>query len=327
VSGPRINSRIDHDEPCLPARGIQLTMDRRWQSGHLGRSREEAKHLAPLGLYCTGVSRGRVVLFVRRDGPPVVKVPESAPPHGFSNTRAGAFSSRTLMLRELRRLLADVPAGSLPDAYHIAVVEENVLLKQTQDSRVKTYRYLRDRYGLDPRLTLFRTLVDLWQEDEEAQPLLALLAAAARDPLIRATSDTVLDLPVGARLVPSTLAAVIDTAFPDAYRPSTLAAIGQRAASSWQQAGHLSGHVDKVRARAICRPTAVAYALLLGHLCGTRGEMLYQTRWARLVDVSTRQMREQASDAAQRGWIEVRQAGGVTEIGFRHLLRHGRGKG
>jgi hypothetical protein len=47
--------------------------------------------------------------------------------------------------------------------------------------------------------------------------------------------------------------------------------MGQNAGSSWQQSGHLRGKLNKVRQRANSRPVAVAYALILGHLCGERG--------------------------------------------------------
>ena len=42
---------------------------------------------------------------------------------------------------------------------------------------------------LDRRSVLFRGLRDLWDADEAAQPLLALLCSLARDPLLRATAD------------------------------------------------------------------------------------------------------------------------------------------
>jgi hypothetical protein len=65
----------------------------------------------------------------------------------------------------------------------------------------------------------------------------------------------------------------------------------------------------------------VAYALLLGYLCGGRGEGLFQTLWVRLLDAPGRTIEDQALAASQRGWIEYRRSGGVTDVGFRYLLR------
>jgi len=111
--------------------------------------------------------------------------------------------------------------------------------------------------------------------------------------------------------------------FPNRYNTSTLAKIGRNAASSWQQSGHLSGKLHKLRSRAKSRPAAVAYALLLGHLCGTRGESLFNTTWAQLLDTPVHILHEQAILASHSGWIEYRRAGNVIDISFHYLLREG----
>ena len=51
--------------------------------------------------------------------------------YGFVNETGGAHSSRTMMLADLRLLLAACsPSASLED-YRSAIVDENVLLKKT----------------------------------------------------------------------------------------------------------------------------------------------------------------------------------------------------
>jgi hypothetical protein len=54
---------------------------------------------------------------------------------------------------------------------------------------------------------------------------------------------------------------------------------------------------------------------------GGRGERLFHTLWARVLDAAPHTLHEQAQSAAQRGWIEYRRAGDVVEVGFRHLMR------
>jgi len=83
----------------------------------------------------------------------------------------------------------------------------------------------------------------------------------------------------------------------------------------------LRGRTHKVRVRAESHPTSVAYALLLGYLCGARGEALFHTAWARILDAPAYVLHEQAFQASQRGWIEYRQTGAVTDVGFSYLLR------
>ena len=231
------------------------------------------------------------------------------------------------MLAELRLLLAACPAATTVEEYGTAIIVENVLLKRTDTTRRESFRRLRELYSLDPRTLLFRALRDLWDADEQAQPLVAALCANARDPILRATADLILSIPPGAPVRPEMIADATKDRFPGRYNPTMLANVGRNAASSWQQSGHLSGRTTKVRARAVSRPSAVAYALLLGHLADARGEGLFHTLWARLLDAPEHVLHELAVAASQRGWIEYRRSGGVTEVGFRYLLRTEDGRG
>ena len=101
----------------------------------------------------------------------------------------------------------------------------------------------------------------------------------------------------------------------------TLGKIGRNTASSWTQSGHLRGRTNKVRVKAQSHPTSVAYALFLGYLCGSRGEALFHTDWAQLLDAPPHTLHEQAFLASQRGWLDYRHAGTVTDVGFSYLLR------
>lgn len=240
---------------------------------------------------------------------------------GFVNSLVGSHTSRTIMLRELRVLLGTCARHATPEDYRQAVIDDNVLQKGTVTTRRASLRQLQELYALDPQVLLFRALRDLWDADEDAQPLLALLCAVARDPLLRATAETVLSTSPGEAVTPEMLATAVDMAFPGHYKPTVLHVIGRNTVSSWQQSGHLAGRTHKVRSRAKSRPVAVAYALLLGHLCGASGNALFQTLWARLLDAPEHILRSQAATASQAGWIDYRHAGGMTEVGFRYLLR------
>ncbi len=225
------------------------------------------------------------------------------------------------MLAELRQLLASCPHARDIDDYRMAIVDDNVLGKRTVTTRKESLRRLRELYALTPSVILFRALHELWEVDAGAQPLLALLCATARDPILRATADLILDVPAGDVVTPHMIADAAEHEFPGRYNPTMLANIGRHAASSWQQSGHLIGRLEKRRGRAESRPAAVTYALLLGYLCGGRGDALFTTLWARLLDAPTTTLREQAQAAAREGYFDLRSGGGVTEIGFRHLLR------
>jgi hypothetical protein len=227
------------------------------------------------------------------------------------------------MIASLAALIDLLPPDARPDAYRGAVLDDNVLGKGTARAREWAFRQLRRFYGLDPSLLLFRALRDLWSDEPTGRPLLALLCAMARDPVLRASASLVLATEPSTVLSPEDFEKMIDAKFPDAYRASTRRATAQKLASSWHQSGHLVKRTStvKVRGRAVASPAAVAYALLLGHLQGVRGAGLFATPWAVVLDQSRSRLIDLAVIASQRGLIEFRHSGGVIEVGFRGLLR------
>jgi hypothetical protein len=226
-----------------------------------------------------------------------------------------------MMLAELRLLLAAVDISASLADYRSAIVEENVLHKKTAVTRHDSFLRLRTLYALNTKILLFRALRDLWGDDPQAQAQIALLCTIARDSLIQATAEMILAIPIGEAVTPTMIMETVSTHFPDYYNPTTLASIGRNIISSWQQAGLLSGKLHKVRARVESRPASVAYALFLGYLSGERGEALFHTPWCRLLDTPVHILHAQAFSASQRGWIEYRHTGEITDLSFRFLLR------
>lgn len=233
----------------------------------------------------------------------------------------GTHTSRTMMLAELESLLASTPAMADAAELKAAIIDHNVTGKNTLSGRRRTYRYLRELYALDPLQLSYRALRDLWDIDTAAHPLLALLSALARDPALRATAPAILESPEGTHISADDLSAAVRAAYPHSYSESIAAKIGRNAASTWTQSGHLAGRTNKARAKVAPSPPAVAYALLLGHTEGLRGLPLFDTLWCRVFDRPRDVLIEQAQRASQRGLIDLKHGGGVTEVGFKMLLR------
>lgn len=224
------------------------------------------------------------------------------------------------MLADLQRLFATFPASTPADEYRHAVIDENALSKATSGTRSESYRRLRELYALDPAVPLFHALRGLWDADPASQPLLALLMALARDPTLRATADAVLTAAPGEPVSGERLTAAVRAEWPGRYGARSGVNIGLNAATSWTYSGHLRGRARKTRAPVAATPVAMTFALLLGHLCGQRGEALLSTFWTRALDASPAEIRALAFEASRQGWMEYRHAGGVTEVGFHHLL-------
>ena len=235
----------------------------------------------------------------------------------------GTNTSHTIVVGALTALLSAVPADAPQAAYEQAALEANVLGKDTDGARRRTYRYLRELYLLRPDSLLFRALRDLWPVDPPARPLLAGLCALARDAVFRASSPAITSSSPGDTLGSADLAEAVGEQFAASYSAATVAKIGRNTFSSWEQTGHLAEgeRATKVRTRAICRPADVAYALFLGHVEGVRGRALFDTLWARVLDQPTSHLMDLAASASQQGILELRHAGDVVEVGFRELLR------
>jgi hypothetical protein len=233
----------------------------------------------------------------------------------------GAHISRTMMLGELERLFDSVGPDAPPNEYREAVVEHNCLGKRSVVNRQITLKNLRDLYSLDPSVMIFRALRFFWARDAAGRPLLALLAAYARDPVLRLTAGPVLGLKVGEAASREVMDRAVQTGAPGRFGPATVKSIAQNARSTWTQAGLLSGKTAKRRSRPEASAASLSFALLLGYLAGERGRLLFSTEFAKLLDLTFEKEMELASEASGRGWLDLKVAGDVVEVLFPKLIQ------
>lgn len=234
---------------------------------------------------------------------------------GFRFGRRGTQSSRNIMLGELTDLFDALPLAATREDYARAVDDDNVLGKPTHAARRIARRHLTELYGLDRRLAVFRVLRRLWDEDPPGRPLLAMLCALARDPLLRSTAPTVLGLGEGEPLDRPAFANTIRDATGSRFNDAVLSKVATNAAGSWRLSGHLAGRGGRYARRRV-RPTpgAAAFALWLGRAEGTAGLSLLDSRWAAVLDVRGQAMLVWAVEAGRQGLIRVQAAGDVVEI-------------
>lgn len=241
---------------------------------------------------------------------------------GFRFGERGTQSSRHIMLSELGELLDALPAGAGRLDYAAAIVDENVLGKPTLATRRATRQRLAELYALDPAVPLFRVLRRLWEfdrRDARGRALLALLAALARDPLLRLTAEPVLSLAPGEELVRGEFAAAIRTRTGARFNDAVLGKVAGNAASSWSQAGHLERRARKVRRIVAPTPAAVAMALWMGEMEGLAGHGLIDSRWAAVLDLPGGALLPHAVKARRLGLIRLSAAGNVVDVSARKL--------
>jgi len=225
-----------------------------------------------------------------------------------------------MMFTEITDLLDAVPDDVPKTVYRDAIMDDNVLGKRTLATRRETYQRLGRLYALDPGITLFRLLRFFWDKDPDGRPVLALLCASARDPLLRMTANTVLNTPLNEPISNPAMEEAVAAGAPGRFNEPTQMKIARNAAASWTHAGYLRGRRNKIRVHPNITPGVLAYALALGYLSGSSGQMLLTTFWAKLLDTPRDQLTSLAADASARGLIAYRQSGQVIEVRFPGLL-------
>lgn len=240
---------------------------------------------------------------------------------GFSFEKGGAHIARTIMLDELVTLLDyDNFASVEMIDFQKAIEEENCLGKRSLQTRKLTRKHLVELYSLNPSTTVFHALLYFWKREFSGRPLLAFFCAYTRDSILRTSAPFILKYPEGAVISREDLETYFDNIEPDRFSKATLKSTMQNIVSSWTKSGHLIGRAKKIRSRANATPGAVSYALFLGYLNGIRGEALFHSEYARLLDCSMERAIELAEDASRQGWIVFKHVGTIIEALFPNLL-------
>lgn len=240
---------------------------------------------------------------------------------GFSFEKGGAHLARTMMLKDLTSLIDYVDNQNAPrNEYIKAIIDENCLGKKSGQTRKISLRHLKDLYILDPNVVLFKALLFLWNRDPVSRHLLALLCTIARDAMFRKSVPFMRTYSSGQRVDKKVLEKCINKNEPGRFSKSTLESLVRNINATWTQSGHLTGRVKKYRSLVEPSAGAVSYALLLGYLSGVRGEALFCTDYAKILDCPGKMLVMHAEEASRKGWIVFKRVGDVIEVLFPNLL-------
>ncbi|ADL55539.1 hypothetical protein [Gallionella capsiferriformans] len=241
---------------------------------------------------------------------------------GFS--AGGAISSRTVMQDEFSILLASESINASSDNYRHAILEHNVLEKSTASNRLKTFKYLRSLYALDPDVCLFREMRRLKQYAGTDKKLLMGLLSMARESILRECLTMVLAQPVGKSLGRPEFEEWIRAHVPGRYSESMYVSFSHNLYASFYQFGYLGESIGKARTRV--RPVSgiasATYAAFLDWLEGRSGIALLQGTYSRALNISTDEHLALLQSAGRQGLLKVAYSGSVLDLAFPGFMKN-----
>lgn len=229
------------------------------------------------------------------------------------------------MLPELSALLTIAAADANVDAFKRLAVDEDALHKASAANRLKTFTKLRRLYGLNPVLPIFREFRRLSRLFPSELPVLAGSLAFAREPLLRASADMVLNTLIGTPLSRASFEAWVREFAAGRFSQTMYRSFSHNLYASFFQIGYLGAAVGKcrLRQRLDARPASVAYAAFLDWLTGLNGLTLLQGSFSRTLGLSKADHLAQLTAAGQLGLMRVANAGGVLHLDFATWLQAG----
>ena len=227
-------------------------------------------------------------------------------------------TSRTIMFAELEKVM-DYSIES--DNYQKSL-DFNVIGKKSADGIKKTTNFLKLLYGFDNQSNQFKAFKYFWKiAENEEKSLIALLYAIGNDYLLEESIPVVADTKLGDKVLIEKVEQNIEANYPNKFSSKTLRSMAQNIASSWKQAGFITGKVKNLRTQPKISSNIVAFAFFLAFLDGDRGDFILESKWVKALFLSDAKIRELASQASLRDLLQYQYAGNVTSISFSNLIK------
>jgi len=226
-------------------------------------------------------------------------------------------TSRTIMFAELAKVMNH---GIESDNYY-DTFKQNVISKATQSGITKTSRYLKSLYDLDASQPQFMAFKHFWSiAHERDKPLLALIYAIGNDYQLKNSIPVINNTEIGKKVTVESIESNIENLYPQKYSANTKRSMAQNIASSWKQAGFITGKVKNIRTQPEINYLVLTFAIFMAYLNGLRGDFILTSDWVKALTLDERTIRSLAIEAAKRDLLQYQYAGSITSITFKNLL-------
>jgi hypothetical protein len=226
-------------------------------------------------------------------------------------------TSRTIMFLELSKVMD----FSIENDNYQESMSNNVFAKKSYDGISKTTNYLNQLYGFDLSSAKFKAFKYFWLLcDDSEKSIISLVFAINNDFLLQESIDVLVNFKIGDKVEIETLMENIEKYHPGRFTENTLRSVAQNVASSWKQAGFITGKVKNIRTEPEITYRVVSFAMLLAFIDGLRGDFIFQNNCILSLCISENKIRELAVEASKRDYLQYQFAGAVTAISFDNLI-------
>lgn len=226
-------------------------------------------------------------------------------------------TGRTIMFKELQKVMNH----GLDNDDYVDAIKQNVFNKATKSGVSYTAKFLRRLYDFDMSLPTFKAFKHFWHiADEREKPLLAIIYAIGNDYQLKNSIPVINNTEIGKKVTVESIESNIENLDPKKYTSNTLRSMAQNIASSWKQAGFITGKVKNIRTQPGINYLVVTFALSLSYLNGLRGDFILKSDWIKALSLDEKTIRSLAIEAGKRDLLQYQFAGNVTSITFKNLL-------
>jgi hypothetical protein len=210
---------------------------------------------------------------------------------------------------------------SLEGDTYFEALSNNVTGKKSADGVKQTARFLTKIYSFDISNNFFIAFKYFWTiTDTSEKVLISFLYAISQDYLLAESIDVVKSVQIGEKVTVESFENNVEKYYPNKYSKVTRHSIGKNIASSWKQAGFITGKTKNVRTQPEISYRVACFAFLLAYLNGDRGDFIWGSMGVNALCLYESKLRELAIECAKKDLMKYQYAGSVTAINFTNLL-------
>jgi hypothetical protein len=197
----------------------------------------------------------------------------------------------------------------------------NVFGKKSQNGIKQTSNFLTQLYSFDVSSPKFKAFKYFWMKcDDNEKMLITLISALGNDYLLQESISVIANCKIGDKTAIELLMDNIEKYHSQRFTEKTLRSVAQNIASSWKQAGFITGKVKNIRSQPQITYKVIAFAMLLSFLDGERGDFIIHSKCVNALCLSETKLRELAVEASKRDYLQYQFAGNITAITFDNLI-------